>query len=134
MNIFPKENFMFIVFEEGFIYNRQATINNIENFLGVSHEELNIEVHSNEAGEAKNTAMRDLVRKPNFAKQLLKIILPSKKFRQNLRKSFIKKNMKKVAASKLAKEEKIEIINKYFLEDIKLTEQLTGKSLSNWLK
>jgi hypothetical protein len=91
-------------------------------------------VHSNEAGEAKNTAMRDLVRKPNFAKQLLKIILPSKKFRQNLRKSFIKKNMKKVAASKLAKEEKIEVINKYFLEDIKLTEQLTGKSLSNWLK
>jgi hypothetical protein len=134
LNVFAPENFLFLVFEEDFLKNKQATIEKVQQFLGVTPQALNLDLHSNEAGEAKNEALNELVRKPNFVKRVLKAILPSKSFRKGVRKMFIKQNMQKVSTPKLSAEQKQTIITSYFAEDIKLTEKLINRDLSVWYK
>ena len=89
---------------------------------------------SNEAGEAQNEIIRDLVRKPNFAKKFLKFVLPSKEARKNIRKFFIRKNIQKVASPKLSQEVRSRILLTYFIDDIHLTEQLINRNLGVWYK
>ncbi len=134
MEVFPAKNFLFLVFEEDFLKNRSQTIERVQQFLEVPVTSLNVDIHSNEAGEAKNEALNELVRKPNFAKKLLKAILPSKAFRKNVRKFFIKQNMQKVSTPKLSDAQRSELINSYFIEDIHLTEKLINRSLAVWYK
>ncbi len=134
LKIFPKQNFMFLVFEEDFLQNREITIKNVQEFLGVAFEPLDINVHSNEAGEAQNKAMRDLVRKPNFVKKTLKMILPSKEARKKIRKYFIRKNTQKVSDPKLTPEIRDKVLKQYFMEEIRITEQLINRNLEVWYK
>lgn len=134
LKYFPKENFLFLLFEEDIIRNRENTISTVQKFLHVNVEALNTNIHSNEAGEFKSEAVTNLVRKPNFAKKIFKKILPSTSVRKNLRKFFLKKNMKAVSSPRLDEQLKKEIINKHFKEDILLTQKLTGKNLSIWLQ
>ena len=134
LNTFKPENFLFLVFEEDFLKNRQATIAKVQEFLQVKEQNLNLDVHSNEAGEAKNESLNELVRKPNFVKRVLKVILPSKSFRKTVRKMFIKQNMQKVSAPKLENEQRSQLIADYYFDDIKLTEQLINRDLSVWYK
>lgn len=134
MEVFPAKNFLFLVFEEDFLKNRSQTIERVQQFLEVPVTSLNVDIHSNEAGEAKNEALNELVRKPNFAKKLLKAILPSKAFRKNVRKFFIKQNMQKVSTPKLSDAQRSELINSCFIEDIHLTEKLINRSLAVWYK
>ncbi|MFI5171744.1 MAG: sulfotransferase domain-containing protein [Chitinophagales bacterium] len=102
LKVFKRENFLFLIFEEDLIDNRLETITMVQQFLRVPYQELQLDVHSNEAGEAKNEVLRDLVRKPNFAKKILQTILPSRETRKTIRKFFIRKNIQKVAAPKLS--------------------------------
>ena len=125
---------MVLVFEEDFLKNRQATIVKVQQFLQVKEQNLNLDVHSNEAGEAKSESLNELVRKPNFVKRVLKAILPSKSFRKKVRKMFIKQNMQKVSAPKLENEQRSQLIADYYFDDIKLTEQLINRDLSVWYK
>jgi hypothetical protein len=60
--------------------------------------------------------------------------LPSKAFRKNVRKFFIKQNMQKVSTPKLSDAHRSELINTYFIEDIHLTEKLINRSLAVWYK
>ena len=134
LKVFPRENFLFLVFEEDFILNREKTIQRVQEFLNVPFEELDINVHSNEAGEAQSEAIRDLVRKPNFVKKLMKFVLPSKEVRKDIRKFFIRKNMQKVASPKLSQEMRSKILQTYFMDDIHLTEKLINRNLGVWYK
>ncbi|MBK7037048.1 MAG: sulfotransferase domain-containing protein [Bacteroidetes bacterium] len=134
LKVFPPENFLFLVFEEDFIQNKENTIRKVQEFLNVPYEALNLNIHSNEAGEAQNEVFRDLVRKPNFAKKLLKFVLPSKEARKNIRKFFIRKNIQKVASPKLSQEVRSRILQTYFMDDIHLTEQLINRNLGVWYK
>lgn len=132
LEVFDAKNFLFLVFEEDFLKNKAQTVRSVESFLGVASELLEIDLHSNEAGEAKNEVLRDLVRKPNFVKRVLKSVMPSKAFRKSIRKFFISKNQQKVAVPKLTEAQRKELIAKYFIDDIHLTEQLINRNLSVW--
>lgn len=132
LSIFKRENFLFLEFEKDFMQNKAATIQRIEAFLGVAHRELPLDLHSNEAGEAKHAAFRDMVRKPNFVKRMLKAILPVASFRKYIRKFFIRKNMQKASVPKLDAGTRQAVISRYFLDDIRLAEKQTGLNLSHW--
>jgi len=132
LKVFPAENFLFLVFEEDFIKNRQGTVEKVQAFLGVPFKALDVDLHSNEAGEPINDSLNELVRKPNFAKRILKTILPFKAIRKWMRKAFISQNMQKVSSPKLSEEQRRELIADYFIQDIHLTEKLTGRDLSLW--
>lgn len=132
LKVFPKENFLFLTFEDNLINNKIQTIENVQKFLNVAIMPLDLNVHSNEAGEAVNEKLRDLVRRPNFTKRLLKGLLPSKEFRKSIRKFFIRKNLQKAATPKIDEATKKRIIETYFKSDIQLTESITGLNLEKW--
>jgi response regulator RpfG family c-di-GMP phosphodiesterase len=133
MNLFPKENFLILVFEDDIVRNRRNTIEKIQEFLQVEKQELNFNIHSNEAGESKSEAITNLVRRPNFVKRIVKRLLPFKEIRKQTRQYFIRRNMKQASTPRLDDDTKKRIIKKYFTEDIQLTQKLTGKDLSSWL-
>ena len=132
LKVFPKENFLFLTFEDDLIKNKVQTIENIQKFLNVEIIPLDLNVHSNEAGEAVNEKLRDLVRRPNFTKRILKAVLPSKEFRKSIRKFFIRKNLQKATAPKMDEATKKRIIETYFKSDIQFTESITGLNLEKW--
>lgn len=134
LQVFPKENFLFLEFERDFLKNREVTLQRVQSFLGVSYLQLDTEVHSNEAGEPIHDSVNELVRKPNFAKRILKFLLPVKSLRKAMRKKVIAGNMQKATVAKLDIETKQKLIQEVFVDDILLTERLTGLDLSGWYK
>lgn len=134
MQVFPKENFLFLEFERDFLHNRPETIRRVQEFLGVPVHALETNVHSNEAGEPIHESVNELVRKPNFAKRVLKFLLPVKSVRKAMRKKMISGNMQKAAVAKLDQGVRQKLIQELFIEDIQLTEKLTGLDLSGWYK
>lgn len=132
IKVFPKKNFLFLEFEQDFLKNRKVMIEKVQQFLELEPAPLNLDVHSNEAGEPINTRINELVRKPNFVKRLFKAILPLKAIRKWMRKTFIRTNMQKVSVPKLDAEQKKQVIHTWFMDDIKVTETLTGLDLSAW--
>ncbi len=133
LQVFNKRNFLFLTFEEDIVKNMNATVKRIQQFLQVEIQELNTSIHSNEASEAKNKLVRDIVRRPNKIKQAIKAIIPTKSIRRQVRKYFITQNMKASASQKLNEETQKYLIEKYFRNDILKTQQLTGLDLSAWL-
>src|SRR6185295_7171079 len=71
IKLFPRGNFLFLVFEDDFIKNRKATFDKIQDFLGVKRAELDLDIRSNEAGATKSKAIHDLTRKKNFFRSAL---------------------------------------------------------------
>lgn len=130
LNVFPKENFLFLVFEEDIIRNLDATIRRIEDFLELPHEELDTAIHSNQAFEVKNEMVRNLVRRPNFVKRMLKSLIPGKTARKRMRTFFIKQNAKKVKDAALNAETRRKLFDEYFSGDIAATEQLIQRKLN----
>jgi len=47
LQVFPRENFLFLVFEEDFLKNRESTIKHVQQFLNVPYEPLELNIHSN---------------------------------------------------------------------------------------
>ncbi|MBK6731226.1 MAG: sulfotransferase domain-containing protein [Bacteroidetes bacterium] len=127
---FPRENFLFLVFEEDIKKQLPETIRRIEDFLQIEHQELPTDVHSNQAFEAKNEMVRDLVRRPNFVKQIFKTLIPGKSTRKKLRDFFIKQNAKTVKSPKLDLEIRHKLFTEYFSNDILATEDLIQKKLN----
>ncbi len=134
LQVFEKNNFLFLEFERDFLRNREETIRNVQAFLGVPYHQLDVLVHSNEAGEPIHDTVNELVRKPNFAKRILKFLLPVKSLRKAMRKKVIAGNMQKASVAKLDSETRQTLIREVFAEDILLTEKLTGLDLSGWYK
>jgi hypothetical protein len=132
MEVFPLENFLFILFEDDLIHNRADTFRRLQEFLDVPYHALNLDTHSNEAGEPKNELIRDIVRRPNILKRIMKTILPFEKFRKGIRKNFINKNMQKATAPTLDPSVRQKLLHTYFIDDIKLTERLIGRKLDSW--
>jgi len=134
LSVFPASQFMFVLFETDLLQNKAMTIARIQEFLQVPVQALNLDVHSNEAGEPVNEQWNDLLRKQSVWKKLLRFILPVKSIRRSMRKSMIKKNMQKAATPRLSEAERGRLIRKYFIDDIHKTELLTGLDLSVWYK
>lgn len=132
LDIFPRDQFLFLLFETDIVNAMPSTIERIQQFLGVGYQELDTDLHSNEAGEAKNTAVRDLVRKDSGMKKLARVLLPSDAARKRLRKYILQKNAGSVTIEKPDAEALRAINRQYFKDEIQLTQQLTGLDLSVW--
>ncbi|HET8963307.1 MAG TPA: sulfotransferase [Chitinophagales bacterium] len=130
LKYFPKENFLFLVFEEDIKKHLPETIQRIEDFLQLEHQKLATDIHSNQAFEAKNEMVRDLVRRPNFVKQFFKILIPGKSTRKKIRDFFIKQNAKTVITPKLDLETRDKLFAEYFSNDILATEDLIQMKLN----
>jgi len=129
--LFPKENFLFLVFEDDFIKNRKTTFDHIQDFLGVKRVELDLDIRSNEAAAPKSKALHDLTRKKNPVRSTLGKLLP-KSARRGIQKFLSGKNREAVENPKLDKKKEQELIQKYFINDIHQLEKIIQRDLSSW--
>ena len=133
LKLFPKENMLFIIFEEDFLKNRKKTIKSILSFIGVSCEvELNLDIKSNPASIYRLKILRDFIYKPNYIKKIGKILIPHKKLRQKIIRTLDKLNQKPIKPPKLDKNFRKKLLFTYFINDIKELEDIIEKSLITW--
>jgi hypothetical protein len=128
---FADENMLFLVFEDDFIKNRKETFNRIQDFLGVKHVPLDLDIRSNEAAAPKNKAVHDLTRKKNPVRKLVGSLLP-KSVRRSVQQFISKNNAGELENSKLEKKREQELIDRYFITDIRKLEKLIKRDLSSW--
>lgn len=133
LDVFPSNQFLFLEFEKDIVLNLDKTLLRIQTFLGVQNIHLDSSIRSNEAAEAQNEIIRDIVRRPNFVKSLIKKLIPVQSMRRKARKYLIKKNLQASTAIGLDKAAIQRINEQYFKEEILKTRKLTGLPLTDWL-
>jgi Sulfotransferase domain len=133
LNVFPANQFLFLEFEKDIVQQLDETLQRIQTFLNVQVVQLDSSIRSNEAAEAVNDGIRDMVRRPNFVKSLMKKLIPFKSMRRKARKYLIDKNLQASTAIGLDKATIQRINEQYFKEEILSTRKLTGLSLTDWL-
>lgn len=131
LRLFPKENMLFIVFEDDLIKNRKATFERIQDFLGVPPAALDLDIRSNEAATPKNKMVHELTRKKNPVRSLAGQLLP-KKVRRKIQQFLGRKNSEAVQTPRLEKAKEQELIHRYFISDIHRLEKLIDRDLSSW--
>ncbi|MDC1505116.1 sulfotransferase domain-containing protein [Winogradskyella sp.] len=132
LNYFPKENMMFIRFEDDFIKNKNKTINEIISFLDLEQIDLDVDLKSNVARSSRFLFIQKFIYKQNIIKSFFSIFV-SQKMKNKIRSWIYKLVMKPEKKNKLSFELKNSLMQQY-KEDIKELEGLTGKNFSNWLK
>jgi len=127
LKYFPIENFLFIDFEKEFTNNTDKTINKILYFLKIEQITLDTKIHSFEAWEYKYRWLKDSsFLKSRFGKKLRKI-MPYQV------KNIFNKKIKARNKLRLSKTKKKQILQDYFLDDIKKLEKLLNRDFSHWL-
>ena len=132
LNYFPKENMMFIRFEDDFIKNRANTIKEILNFLELEEVDLDVDLKSNVARSSRFKFIQEFIYKQNKMKSFFSIFV-SQKVKNKIRSLVYKAVMKPEKKNELGMGLKNSLMQNYN-EDIAKLEQLIGKSLSSWNK
>ena len=129
LKLFPMENMMFIIFESHLIGNRKKTIEELLGFLDLPLIDMDVSMHANVTKQQVIPALGSLIYGQGRSKQLLKSILPFSGIRARLKKLIevpvSKKNI-------ISLEERAVMMQKYFHNDVKELESLTGLDLHIW--
>ena len=134
LDIFDKENFLFLTFENDIVKNIEKTIEQVQSFLGVSYQHLNCNIVSNEAFAPKFAKINQISRNNKLIKSIFAMMPGVKKIKNYLISKLLKANKtsSKQNLFKLDISEKIKISNKYFCVEINELEKLTGLNLNMW--
>lgn len=130
LKFFPIENMFFIRFEDDFIKNRAATINDLLKFLDIEHIDLDVNLKSNVARSSKFKFIQSFIYKDNFVKSFFSFFV-SQNLKNKVRKSIYSVFMKPEKKSSLDAETRMALLEMYDKDIVKL-EQLIGKSLASW--
>ena len=138
LKFFPKENMLFLHFEEDLIANREKTIASILEFIGLdsSLEQLDLDIKSNEKSQYKSRKVNDFIFKPSWLSKLLKPFL-TQKLRCHLRGFLLKKILNQFNTKPIStdpNEPDFSLINKhYFKDEIIALEEFLGRPLKSWV-
>lgn len=129
LEYFPKENMFFIRFEEDFVKNRKATIDELCSFLGVPVEDLDVDIRTNVGKVPRYKWIPKFIYKPDAMKKVISF-LPS-----GIKNKIVRRGydfaMKDNQSTKLSSESKSRVHTRY-LNEIKNLEGLVEKDLSAW--
>jgi len=132
LEYFDRNSFLFLSFESDIRSNLDSTVYRIEEFLGIGHELLSSNVHSNAASEVRSKSIQRLTRGDSILKKIIKKVLG------NSARAKIKKYLINLNESKRNKSESLDpdlrsqLMTTYFSQEIPALEKLTGLDLSNW--
>lgn len=134
LEVFPKENMHFVLFEDLVSANKKLAYSDILKFLGVKELELDFNIKSNPARRARNSFLQRLLLHNPLLSALAKKLLPQASTRKTIRKKVKQHNQKAYQnnSHKLSPELRSIIINDYYKEDLVLLENLIEKDLSHW--
>ncbi len=130
---FGKENVLIILLDD-LHKNALDSTNKALEFLGLNElPELNNEVQN----EAKDFASLGLHQKFKSAKKweknLIRLLIPSKKIRERFLNKIYQANIKKTVKKTMSTELRNKL-TQFFVEDIKATEKLIDRNLNHWMK
>src|SRR5690606_27550338 len=134
LEIFPKENMHFVLFEDLVSANKKTAYSSILQFLGVEDRDLDFNIKSNTARRVRNSFLQRILLNNPFLSSFAKKLLPDASTRKTIRKKVKHHNQKAYQnnAHKLSPELRNLIINDYYREDLILLESLIVKDLSHW--
>lgn len=130
---FGRNNFFVIDYDSQLLDKSEfkLMISDLQNFLGIKIENLNIEIKENFASESRFKILQTLVNSNGLHKRLARLLFKSKLNRQILINKFRKLNEKKMVKKDLEAEFKKNLYDKYFHTDVLKLESLLEKKL-NW--
>ena len=130
---FGRNNFFVINYDSQFLDKSEfkLMISDLQNFLEIKIENLNIEIKENSASESRFKILQALVNSNGLHKRLARLLFKSKINRQILINKFRKLNEKKMVKKDLEAEFKKNLYDKYFHTDVLKLESLLEKKL-NW--
>ena len=130
---FGRNNFFVINYDSQFLNKSEfkLMISDLQNFLEIKIENLNIEIKENSASESRFKILQTLVNSNGLHKRLARLLFKSKINRQILINKFRKLNEKKMVKKDLEAEFKKNLYDKYFHTDVLKLESLLEKKL-NW--
>lgn len=130
---FGRNNFFVINYDSQLLDKSEfkLMISDLQNFLEIKIENLNIEIKENSASESRFKILQTLVNSNGLHKRLARLLFKSKLNRQILINKFRKLNEKKMVKKDLETEFKKNLYDKYFHADVLKLESLLEKKL-NW--
>ena len=126
---FGRNNFFVINYDSQFLDKSEfkLMISDLQNFLEIKIENLNIEIKENFASESRFKILQTLVNSNGLHKRLARLLFKSKINRQILINKFRKLNEKKMVKKDLEAEFKKNLYDKYFHTDVLKLESLLKK-------
>jgi Sulfotransferase domain len=134
MKLYPRDQFLFLSFENDIRDNLNNSIQRIQEFLNVEFIELDTTIKSNRAAESKSQAAQHIIRGDHFLKRFLKLIIPTAARRKLKQRAIQINEQKEPSSRKLTSEEKTDIFNRYYSKEIETLNKLTGYDFSYWEK
>ena len=130
---FGRNNFFVINYDSQLLDKSEfkLMISDLQNFLEIKIENLNIEIKENFASESRFKILQTLVNSNGLHKRLARLLFKSKLNRQILINKFRKLNEKKMVKKDLEAEFKKNLYDKYFHTDVLKLESLLEIKL-NW--
>ena len=130
---FGRNNFFVINYDSQFLDKSEfkLMISDLQNFLEIKIENLNIEIKENFASESRFKILQTLVNSNGLHKRLARLLFKSKLNRQILTNKLRKLNEKKMVKKDVEAEFKKNLYDKYFHTDVLKLESLLEKKL-NW--
>ena len=130
---FGRNNFFVINYDSQLLDKSEfkLMISDLQNFLEIKIENLNIEIKENSASESRFKILQTLVNSNGLHKRLARLLFKSKLNRQILINKLRKLNEKKMVKKDLEAEFKKNLYDKYFHTDVLKLESLLEKKL-NW--
>ena len=130
---FGRNNFFVINYDSQLLDKSEfkLMISDLQNFLEIKIENLNIEIKENSASESRFKILQTLVNSNGLHKRLARLLFRSKLNRQILVNKLRKLNEKKIVKKDVEAEFKKNLYDKYFHTDVLKLESLLEKKL-NW--
>ena len=130
---FGRNNFFVINYDSQLLDKSEfkLMISDLQNFLEIKIENLNIEIKENSASESRFKILQTLVNSNGLHKRLARLLFKSKLNRQILTNKLRKLNEKKMVKKDVEAEFKKNLYDKYFHTDVLKLESLLEKKL-NW--
>ncbi len=128
---FPKENFLFINYENEFKENLSEAIKRICVFLGIDKVDLKTDLKLNSATKVKYENLTKFI-KNNSVSGVLSYILPNKEWRKKIKRAILKWNQQQAENIPIAAELRVSLYNKYFHDSIIHLEKLIDIDLGVW--
>ena len=130
---FGRNNFFVINYDSQLLDKSEfkLMISDLQNFLEIKIENLNIEIKENSASESRFKFLQTLVNSNGLHKRLARLLFRSKLNRQILVNKLRKLNEKKIVKKDVEAEFKKNLYDKYFHADVLKLESLLEKKL-NW--
>lgn len=129
--IFPRENIQIVILEK--LTNNPSRINFVFEFLGVNQLEIEELQQANKAFVPKSKWINNLILKPNGFRKILKILIPSFKVREKVRRKIKNINSKNIETEQSLKPEIRQFLwNKYFDKEKEFIEEQMKISIDEW--